>query len=186
MENEIEKTVKEPVTVKKQTSLSKFNTTVKEKGKELNGNIVKRIIIPGVKKLACDAFHMVVDGLFGRTSAPRNNYWSGPSQTPSYNFPQYQQPYGNQYTQPTQQWRGVCDYEDIEFRTYEDALNTLNSMKDAIDAYGWISLNEYYERVGVSTPPTSTKFGWSDLSGVQIVPSPNGYTLTLPRPTFKR
>lgn len=185
MENEIEKTVKEPVTVKKQTSLSKFNTTVKEKGKELNGNIVKRIIIPGVKKLACDAFHMVVDGLFGRTSAPRNNYWSGPSQTPSYNFPQYQQPYGNQYTQPTQQWRGVCDYEDIEFRTYEDAWNTLNSMKDAIATYGWISLNEYYERVGVSTPPTSTKFGWSDLSGVQIVPSPNGYTLTLPRPTFK-
>ena len=88
MENEIEKTVKEPVTVKKQTSLSKFNTTVKEKGKELNGNIVKRIIIPGIKKLACDAFHMVIDGLFGRTPAPRNNYWSGPSQTPSYNFPQ--------------------------------------------------------------------------------------------------
>lgn len=71
---------------------------------------------------------------------------------------------------------------NIILTTRELAEKALDAMLGRIDGFGQVSIYDYYQLVGVTGNFTDEKYGWFDLTKVDIKPSGEGYSLDLPRP----
>ena len=64
-----------------------------------------------------------------------------------------------------------------------DCELVLDRMYDSLRDYKKVTVADYYEFAGF-TPNASTdrKYGWTDLTGSDVVPCGDEYTIILPRP----
>ena len=67
------------------------------------------------------------------------------------------------------------------FATRRDAEEILNYMGDLIDEYGFVTVADFYDLVGVSGNYTDNKYGWTDISNAEIVRVKDGYMIKLPK-----
>lgn len=67
------------------------------------------------------------------------------------------------------------------FETRRDAEEILNYMEDLIDEYGFVTVADLYDLVGVSGNYTDNKYGWTDISNAEIVRVRDGYMIKLPK-----
>lgn len=94
--------------------------------------------------------------------------------------------YRNNYQQSGQNQSAVrvskttYDYEDIIFDTRGEAEKVLQSMDDVISRYGFISIGDMYDMVGITANYTDNKYGWTDLKGAHPERVNGGYILKLP------
>ena len=87
----------------------------------------------------------------------------------------------------------VCDDEPVEnaivrditvdsviFENQEYATDTLIRLQQIIDWYGFASLADLYDLVGLNSKYEDNKIGWRTLEGSEIVEDDSGYELRLP------
>lgn len=75
-------------------------------------------------------------------------------------------------------------FDEIVLSSPQDAEAVRETMRKICDRYGYVTVSDYLELVGISSSFTDTKVGWSDLSKVEIVPVSDGFVLNLPEPTL--
>ena len=82
-------------------------------------------------------------------------------------------------------WSNSREYEvkDILFETRIEAENTLDTLKEVINTYGYASVSELYYLADVNRCTyLDNKHGWTNLDKAKVVRLRNGYTLDLPKP----
>ena len=74
--------------------------------------------------------------------------------------------------------------EDVYFPVRKTADDVLEQMKELIDRYGLVSVQDYYDLSEVKCSQfESTKFGWVSLKNVEVeYISKSGYIIDLPQP----
>jgi hypothetical protein len=82
--------------------------------------------------------------------------------------------------QTVQVTNGVFKFKELIIPSLEEAKKVLNDLQYSIEAYGKVSVLDYYDLVGVKTKPFYANYGWSDINGTQIIEVDNGYLIKLP------
>lgn len=77
----------------------------------------------------------------------------------------------------------VFKVEEISFITNDSANVALTEMKQILDQYGLISVQDYYDIAGFGPAHfTACKFGWTSLNRVTVKKGEFGYFIDLPQP----
>lgn len=155
-------------------------------GRKLNEDIV----IPAVKNIIVDSFTSGINmAIFGTDQ--RREGRSGGYHGQAYGGQRYRQAapktnYSQSYTQPTQQApmqtvpanrNAVPDYI-IEVRT--EAIDVLDGLRDQVMEYGYASVSDYYDLIGVQSAYTDESWGWDNLEHARIVTARGGYLIRFP------
>jgi hypothetical protein len=77
--------------------------------------------------------------------------------------------------------RGI-DVSDIVFPSRAAAERVLDELIDTIAKYEAVSMSDFYDMAGISSPYTAQKWGWSDIDGASIVRVRDGWIIDLPNP----
>lgn len=173
------KIVTGPVKIKKQNEFQKaLGSVIVGDLRTIGAYFLKEKLIPMVKNLVfeggSDALHMA---LYGEASRSKSS--SGGSKI-SYNG--Y---YKSDESKPVTATAGrddLFEYERIVIEHRGDAEAVLDDLKEALDRGYLVSVGDLYEKLGVTKPHTSHKYGWSDLSTARIVHTTDGYILKMPKP----
>lgn len=73
------------------------------------------------------------------------------------------------------------EYDIPVFGNRVEAESVLNSMKDIIKQYGFVSIGDLYDASGVPSKDYQfNKYGWTNLDDAMIIHTTLGYTLALP------
>lgn len=74
--------------------------------------------------------------------------------------------------------------DEIIFDTRINAEALLDQLKEIIDKFGFCTISDFYDLVGLPPKHTYTinDFGWKTLDKVTVARVRNGYTLNLPKP----
>lgn len=75
-----------------------------------------------------------------------------------------------------------CVVWNIILPTRELAKKVLDGMLDLINGPGKVSVSDYYQLAGISGRYSDEKYGWFDLTKVEVRRVREGYSLDLPRP----
>lgn len=73
-------------------------------------------------------------------------------------------------------------YEEITFETHLDAARELSAMEDLIYEYGFVSVADFWDLMGLPADFSDNKYGWYDLSDADIKMCHGGWKLILPEP----
>lgn len=86
-------------------------------------------------------------------------------------------------TRPLSYEEELRDYNDISFRTRQDAERILAKMIAEINKYGTVTVHNLLAYAGFKTCWQDGQFGWTDLSDATIYRGQNGrFYLDLPEP----
>lgn len=75
------------------------------------------------------------------------------------------------------------DYDQLAYQSLEDAEKVLNNLNGILARYGVVTIADFYDMSGLNDNnwARNNKYGWSDLRGVDIVHTNDGYMIRLPR-----
>lgn len=139
------------------------------------------VIIPQAKDMIFDAIkegaQRAMYGSDRRTVSSSSNRSVRPT---SYNT-MYQSP-NNQASprQISQRARASHEFQEIILENRGEAEKVLDSLNELIDRYGFASVADLYDSVGVTSDFTDNKHGWTDLRDASAIRQRAGYLLDLP------
>ena len=70
--------------------------------------------------------------------------------------------------------------DNIRFDSRETAEGVLKSLTEIINVYGFVTVADIYDLVGLNATYTEQKYGWVDLKEAKIIRARSGYKLLLP------
>lgn len=73
------------------------------------------------------------------------------------------------------------DIQDIILSSRAEATDVIDQMYEIISAYGFVSVSDLFEMLGVHGEFPSESWGWSDIRGADVQRVPEGYLLVLPK-----
>lgn len=148
--------------------------------------VAREVLLPAAKNMVFDAWS---EGgkrvLWGETR--RHSRSTGyPGYTPriSYNTPVNRDPRlsypGPSQASPMQRER--LDLGQLIFSSREDAEMVIDTLRDIIERYEVASVGDLHELMGLASPFTDNKWGWTNLTQVAIRQIREGYLIELPNP----
>lgn len=75
----------------------------------------------------------------------------------------------------------VSPTDSITLATRKDAKAILSCMNQVINDYGYMSVADLYDLIGVQTNYEDCKYGWTDLRLARVAKVREGYALVLPK-----
>lgn len=145
------------------------------------------VIVPKVKDLAFDAINEGANRAFYGDTASRRGPSSsrGTSRPTAYNRINYQA--APETRTISQRARVSHDFsQDILIPTLGEAEKVLDTLAEYIERYGFVSVMDLYDAVGVTNGEfTDEKHGWDDIRTAKPIRTREGYILDLP-PTKQR
>ena len=172
------KIVQNPVTIDKKAGIkNRFSKAMlADDISNIGSYIVFDVIIPSVKSALSEIVKSGIDiALFGSTKKNNNN-----SQYVSYSSYSTRFGNGNAVNVTPKTNINQYDFDNVQFATRSDAQNVLNAMIAIIDQYGVVSVADFYDMLGKTTPWTANDFGWDNLSTASIRPSRGAWIILLP------
>ena len=178
-EKKVTKVVNGPVKTKRNDVRKLADIFISEDISNVKSYIFMDVLVPAIKKAIYDIVTNGIDMfLYGGSGKGRNNQ---PGAKVSYrNYYEQKNNRGYRVSDNVRQ-SNAFDYDDIVFNNRGEAEAALQQMKDIIARYGIVTVNDLYEMTPLSAPYTSQKYGWMDVSNVDIVRVRDGYILKLPR-----
>ena len=70
--------------------------------------------------------------------------------------------------------------DNIRFDSRETAEGVLKALTEIINVYGFVTVADIYDLVGLNATYTEQKYGWLDLKEAKIIRVRSGYKLLLP------
>lgn len=172
-EKKIRKVVKGPVKVRSKSEFEKVaNNFFDGDFKEIKKSLFQDVLIPAVKKIIDDlvtnSIHLALYG----NAAPQKK--SGNTTVVHYD---------NSYnvhrkisSSPVKKF----EYRDILLNSRSDAEAVRNEMDETLEKYGRVTVADYYDICGYIAGYGEDKYGWTDLRGMRIVASRDGWYVELP------
>ena len=178
-EKKVTKVVNGPVKTKRNDVRKLADIFISEDISNVKSYIFMDVLVPAIKKAIYDIVTNGIDMfLYGGSGKGRNNQ---PGTKVSYrNYYEQKNNVGYRASDNVRQ-SNAFDYDDIVFNNRGEAEAALQQMKDIVARYGIVTVNDLYEMTPLSAPYTSQKYGWMDVSNVDIVRVRDGYILKLPR-----
>lgn len=176
----VEKVVRGSVKTKKKNELRKFTGAfISEEAGNIGSYIMMDVLIPTIKKtlvdIVTDGFNMLFFGDAGR----HGRSGSSTSKVSYRNYYDRKEP--DRFAPSSPRARTRFDYDDIVFENRGEADNVLDEMGNIIERYGFVTVADMYDMADLTHPFTCTKYGWSSLSGAEIVRlREGGYIIKLP------
>lgn len=167
------------VSVKKETEFKKFKKNFfSEDARTVKSQVFTDVIIPGIQRLITDMVKTGIDVLiYGRrTNTDRNSRVGNISYTSYYDrnravpVPQSSYSKNNAYS-----------FNDVVLFDRGEAEEVLLSLRDQIDRYGMVSVADFYDMIGQSSPYTANKYGWRDLRDASVGRVRDGYSISFPK-----
>ena len=178
-EKKVTKVVNGPVKTKRNDARKLADIFISEDISNVKSYIFMDVLVPAVKKAIYDIVTNGIDMfLYGGSGKGRNNQ---PGAKVSYRNYYEQKNNGGYRASDNARQSNAFDYDDIVFNNRGEAEAALQQMKDIVARYGIVTVNDLYEMTPLSAPYTSQKYGWMDVSNVDIVRVRDGYILKLPR-----
>ena len=180
-EKRIQKVVKGPVKTKRNDVRKFADIFISEDVASVKNYIFMDVLVPAIKKAIYDivtnGIDMFLYGGTGKGKSGSNN------QKVSYRN------YYDQKNNSSSGYRGsentknhnAFDYDDIVFSNRGEAEAARQQMQDIVARYGIVTVNDLYEMTPLTAPYTSQKYGWMDVSNVEVMRVRDGYILKLPR-----
>ena len=177
-EKNIQKVVTGSVKTRKKNELQKMTgAIISEDARNVKSYILMDVLLPAIKDAIED---IVTNGirmiLRGETGARRNSN-SGVSRI-SYNTA-YDSRRRTSYNEP--RTRTGYNFDDIVLGTRGEAENVLRHMDDLIETYGYVSVADLYDLVGILGTPNDNKWGWTNIRTAEPIRVRDGYLLKLPK-----
>lgn len=175
-------TITKNVSIKKESEFKKFkNNFFAEDAKTVKGQVFSSVIIPSIQRLITDVVKTGIDILiYGGRSNPNDrsskvsysNYYQRNQNTPASGvIPQ------SAYS------KNPFSFNEVVLFDRGEAEEVLLSLKDQIQRYGMVSVADFYDMIGQSSPFTANKYGWRDLNDATIERVRDGYSITFPKAT---
>lgn len=178
-EKKVTKVVNGPVKTKRNDVRKLADIFISEDISNVKSYIFMDVLVPAIKKAIYDIVTNGIDMfLYGGSGKGRNNQ---PGAKVSYRNYYEQKNNGGYRASDNSRQSNAFDYDDIVFNNRGEAEAALQQMKDIVARYGIVTVNDLYEMTPLSAPYTSQKYGWMDVSNVDIVRVRDGYILKLPR-----
>lgn len=178
-EKRVTKVVNGPVKTKKNEVRKFADIFISEDISNVKNYIFMDVLVPAIKKAIYDIVTNGIDMfLYGGSGKGRNNQ---PGAKVSYRNYYEQKNNGGYRASDNARQSNAFDYDDIVFNNRGEAEAALQQMRDIVARYGIVTVNDLYEMTPLSAPYTSQKYGWMDVSNVEVVRVRDGYILKLPR-----
>lgn len=160
------------VSTKKSLGQKFMSMFIKNDVDDIKSFIVKDVIIPGVGNAMLDVISMA---FFGNTIRQ------------SYNFKQSYTPYSKSYQNVSSNYsygnknhyeeNKNLDYRNIVLRDRCDAEAVLNEMHRRIEVYGYTTIGELFDLIGVAGKYTDNNWGWKDHNDLNLQRVSNGWLI---------
>ena len=166
-------------TVKKKSKLASF---FENDAKTIVEYIGKEVILPAAKKMlvdaGCDAISMLFYGDTNHSPKKTSNYGYGSGV--SVNYSRFSSQRGDSIRPVGRYNNIVCD--DIVLPSKDEANMVIDSLCEVIETYGWVSVADMHEMVGMPVGYTEHKYGWNSLRTADIIAVREGYMIRFPAP----
>lgn len=166
------------VNLKGNTSTSKrsMNTILRsifnsQDVEEVKNYILLDVVIPKVKTALCTIAQDAVNAIFwGTDGRPPGQATSMNVSRVSYSQQSAPTRYTNYATTSTRASlsRSAPIFDDVVFEYRTDAEEVLNKLREAIRAFGVVSVNDAYDCCELSAPYTANNYGWTSLDTAYI------------------
>lgn len=144
--------------------------------------IGKEVIIPAAKKMlvdaGCDAISMLFYGDTNHSAKRPSNYGYGSGV--GVNYTRFSSTRGESIRPTARYSNVVCD--DIILQSKDEANMVIDSLCEVIETYGWVSVADMHEMVGMPVGYTEHKYGWNSLRTADIIAVREGYMIRFPAP----
>lgn len=192
-EDRPEKVVEKVVTgqvVKRRTPLSiRFrNVFVGGDVKTAIRYVGREVLLPAFKAMVFDAWSEGGRRVLYREPDRRSQRPTGyPGYTPriQYNTPVHRDPRERDprysYSGPSTQ-RDRFDIGQLILSSREDAEVVVDTLREIIERYNQATVGQLYELLGLTSNYTDEKWGWTNLTNLQIRQIREGYLIELPNP----
>lgn len=161
---------------------SKFENFFGNDMKTIIDYIGKEVIIPAAKKMlvdaGCDAISMLFYGDTSHSAKRPSNY--GYSSGVGVNYTRFSSTRGESIRPTARYSNVVCD--DIILQSKDEANMVIDSLCEVIETYGWVSVADMHEMVGMPVGYTEHKYGWNSLRTADIIAVREGYMIRFPAP----
>lgn len=152
------------------------------------------VVVPAIKDIVVNSVTSGINMMvYGSEGAPRRSQWrntgSSSVYTPRTNYSQsYSRPKPQTRVQGNQ--RDMYDVQDKRYgfnseeyimENRQEAVSVLERLVEQCDEYGWVSIADFYDLIGIDTTYTDNNYGWTDLRMAKVIVSRGGYSLRLPR-----
>jgi hypothetical protein len=178
-EKRIEPVISGTAVTQKKTGFGKFaESMIAEDVSNVGSFILTDVLIPAFKKTIVDIVTNGIDMLmYGKTSSKSNSGLSRLTYSGSGNYYNYARA-----SEPVKTSVSTFDYDNIIFENRGDAEAVLESMDEAIDVYGVVSVGDLYELANLPSPNyTVNKYGWTNIRSAQVIRVRDGYMLKMPK-----
>ena len=178
-EKRVQRVVSGPVKTKKNEFRKIADIFISEDVANVKNYIFMDVLVPAVKKAIYDIVTNGIDMfLYGGSNKNRSN-----SSGTKVSYRQYYDQKNSSGYRGSENVKthNAFDYDDIIFNSRGEAEAAKQQMQDIVARYGIVTVNDLYEMTPLSAPYTAQKYGWMDVSNVEVVRVRDGYILKLPR-----
>ena len=126
----------------------------------------------------CDAISMLFYGDTNHSPKKPSNYGYGSGI--GVNYSRFSSTRGESIRPVSRYNNIVCD--DIVLPTKDEANMVIDSLCEVIETYGWVSVADMHEMVGMPVGYTEHKYGWNSLRTADIIAVREGYMIRFPAP----
>lgn len=177
----VEKVVTGPVKIKKKNELSKLTDIIfAEDARSVGAYIITDVVIPSVINLLEDIF------LKGSRFALRGESGRGRTRDSEYiSYRSYSDP-RNSTRDRTPKVNQRYSFDKVIISNRGEAEEVLSQMDDLVDTYGFATIADLNEALGITGEYTDNKYGWIGkgcLRNAEVVRTREGYVLKMPRAT---
>lgn len=157
-----------------------FKSIIAEDIASVKTYVIKNVVVPSFKKLCDEMITQASHHLFGVYTTP-----------PAVGGDRFGNPgyvsYGAVSTAPwmptpTQQQMNLATYGTVLYQTEDKAKEVLAQMDLVMEQYKVVSVLDLYDLSGLTSTPNDNKYGWTDIRSAQVVYTPQGWTIRLPKP----
>lgn len=181
---EIRKVAGGKVRTKKKSELSKLSDVfISEDAANVKNYIFFDVLVPAIKNAIIDIATDSVNMIFGGTRRSSNGSLLNLARSNSYvSYNKYSDRRDTRSSYEDSRSRARFDYDDIIYESRAQAMDALDTMEDAIDAYGFVTVADMYDMVDLTAPYTGNRYGWYSLRDAEVTRlRGGGYIIKLPK-----
>ena len=180
VQKQITKVAKGPVKTKKNEIRKFADIFISEDVTSVKNYIFMDVLVPAIKKAIYDIVTNGIDMfLYGGTGKGKSS--SSGSKVSYRSYYEKNNAPNNYRGSENVRNNNAFDYDDIVFNSRGEAEAAKQQMQDIVARYGIVTVNDLYEMTPLTAPYTSQKYGWMDVSNVEVARVRDGYILKLPR-----
>lgn len=176
---QITKVTKGPVKTKRNNARKIADIFISEDISSVKHHIFMDVLVPAVKKALYDIVTTGID-LFLYGGSGKGKSSSSGTKVSYRNYYDQKSPASNRGSESMKP-RDAFNFDNIVFETRGEAEAARQQLQDLVARYGLVTVNDLYEMTPLTPPYTATKYGWMDVSSVEVQRVLDGYILKLPR-----